>query len=155
MVKGCSRCCLHDVCTTRPNVNAKGSRTPEYCKRHAENGMMNVVKKLCSHDFCPLRANVNVEGKGAKFCKLHARDGIVNVVRRPCLHDTCTKTPSFNVKGSHRAIYCDHMLRTEWLLASAGASPTTQARLGQASTSWAAGRRRTASTTLRKARGRS
>ena len=49
-----NRCCSHDTCTTVPSYNIEGSKKAHavYCKKHAQDGMVDVVHKRCKHDSC-------------------------------------------------------------------------------------------------------
>ncbi|CAM9831211.1 unnamed protein product [Laminaria digitata] len=42
MVVVCKKRCKHDSCAKWPSFNVKSSRTPAYCRQHAEGGMVNV-----------------------------------------------------------------------------------------------------------------
>ncbi|CAM9932474.1 unnamed protein product [Laminaria digitata] len=101
-----SKHCSHESCTTYANYRFEGdNNAKKTCKKHAEDGMVNVNGKRCLHDSCTKRSNFNFEGKKKAYCKQHAEDGMVNVVSQRCLHDSCTKRPSFNFKGRKKA-YC-------------------------------------------------
>ena len=77
-----------------------------YCKLHAEDGMVNVRRKLCSNDSCTTIPSFNVEGsKTAAYCKRHALDGMANVRNKSCSHDSCTKMPTHHLEGKVTA-YC-------------------------------------------------
>ena len=76
------------------------------CKRHAIDGMVNVVSQLCRHG-CTTLPSFNVEGgRRPAYCRRHAIDGMVNVVYERCRHGGCTVIPSFNVEGGRRPSYC-------------------------------------------------
>ncbi|CAM9326135.1 unnamed protein product, partial [Laminaria digitata] len=75
--------CSNHFCKTRASYSAQGSKRAAYCKKHAEDGMVNVQYKRCSRDTCTRKGSVNVEGsKTAAYCRHHDKDGMVNVGRR-------------------------------------------------------------------------
>ena len=46
MVNVVRRRCLRDTCTGQPTFNTKGSKITDYCKRHADDGMVDVRNKI-------------------------------------------------------------------------------------------------------------
>lgn len=99
--------CAHDSCKTNASFNAKGSKMAAYCKKHAEDGMVNVHHRRCTHGSCTTQPSFNVAGSTTPlYCKQHAEDNMVDVRSRRCVQATCTKFPSFNVEGSKMATYC-------------------------------------------------
>lgn len=82
------------------------ARRRGYCKRHAEDGMVDVGHNSCSYASSNTRPIFNATGsKMAVYCKQHAMEGIVNVRRKRCSHDSCTKQPTVNTEGSKTAAY--------------------------------------------------
>ena len=80
MVRTRSTRCLHDFCRKDAYHNVKGSKAAVYCKQHAGNDMVNILRKRCSHCSCTRKPSYNVHGgKTAMFCKQHAEDGMINV----------------------------------------------------------------------------
>ena len=100
-----SRRCSHESCTTHANYRFEGNNTSKYCKKHAEDGMVNFNAKRCLHDSCTKGPSFSFEGEKAAYCKQHAQDGMVNVRSQRCLHASCTKRPRFNFVGRKEA-YC-------------------------------------------------
>ena len=99
--------CFHDSCTRRPNFNVKDSKTPLYCKQHAEVGMVKFRTWRCLHDTCMKWPCFNVEGSKIPIrCRQHSEDGMVNVLKKHCLNDSCTRRPTFDVVGSKTPTYC-------------------------------------------------
>ena len=100
--------CLNHVCTARARYNIQGIKTALYCRKHAEDGMLNVYVRRCLHYACTKSASFNFHGK--KFpthCLQHAMEGMVNVRnRRHCSHSGCSTVPSFNVEGRKTPLYC-------------------------------------------------
>ena len=66
--------CSHSSCPTLASFNTDGFKRPAYFKRHAEDGMVNVVSRSCSHNSCTrapswgvptdFRASLRVRHKG-------------------------------------------------------------------------------------------
>ena len=80
----------YDACLTLSVFNVEGSKRPTFCKKHTQEGMLNVMKKSCAHGACVARASHNVLGNGRPtFCKNHAEDGMVNAVVKRCSHGAC------------------------------------------------------------------
>ena len=101
------RRCLRDSCTRVPSFNIDGSKPAVYCRKHAEDDMVDVRIKSCLRISCRRRPTFNVDGsKTAVYCKEHAEEGMVNVRDKRCAHDSCSRVPSFNVEGSKKAAYC-------------------------------------------------
>ena len=99
--------CLHHLCTSRAFYGVQGNKPASYCKKHAEDGMLNVGVKRCSEHTCSKTASFNFLGsKIGIYCAQHATDGMVNVLNRRCAHDTCLTVPSFNLAGKRIPIYC-------------------------------------------------
>ena len=58
-----------------------GSSYPEYCSRHAAEGMVDIVSKQCAHGACFKRPNYGLAGRTkAEYCAEHAADGMMDVV---------------------------------------------------------------------------
>ena len=92
--------CSHGSCSRFPCYNFEGSKKAHavYCKKHAQDGMVDVVHKRCKHDSCTTIPSYNVKGsKTAVYCKQHANTGMVNVYRKRCSHDPCTGPPAWGV----------------------------------------------------------
>ena len=88
--------CSHNSCTRYPVFNFEGSKTAEYCSRHALDTMVDIISKRCLHDSCTRGPYFNVEGskKGA-YCSEHAKSGMVDVRNKRCSHSSCPKRPSW------------------------------------------------------------
>ena len=64
--------------------------TAVYCKRHAEDGMVDVRRKLCSITSCTNMPSFNFEdSKTAAYCTQHAANGMVDVRRKRYTNDSC------------------------------------------------------------------
>ena len=96
---------LCQSCRTQASFNFVGSK-PAYCKKHAEDGMVNVRNRRCLHDSCSKYPCYNFKGSTpAMYCKSHSQDGMVNILSPRCVHDSCAKKPSFNFRGLKKT-YC-------------------------------------------------
>ncbi|CAM9647529.1 unnamed protein product [Laminaria digitata] len=94
-------------CGREETFNFEGSKPAAFCKKHAEDGMVDVRNRRCLYDSCTTRPSYNFEGiKPGAYCKLHAEDGMVDVRNKCCLYDSFTKVPSFNFEGAKPAAYC-------------------------------------------------
>ena len=99
--------CGHPECTTRPSNGIAGSKKPEFCSRHAQDGMVNIYSKRCGHEGCTTQSNYGVAGsKKPEFCGRHAQDGMVNVYGKRCVQEGCTTQPRFGVAGSKKPEFC-------------------------------------------------
>ena len=84
-----------------------GTKTAEYCKQHAHDGMVDVWRRRCRGQGCGKQPSFGVAGKSNKgYCAQHAVDGMVNVNMRKCITEGCRKQPSFGVAGTKTAEYC-------------------------------------------------
>ena len=99
--------CGHGDCTKQPSYGKIGGKA-ELCAEHAENGMVNVVKKRCDHSGCTKGPSYGKVGGKAELCIAHAENGMVNVVNKRCGHSGCTKQPSFGKVGGKAELCIAH-----------------------------------------------
>ncbi|CAM9419670.1 unnamed protein product, partial [Laminaria digitata] len=60
-------------------------KSAAYCKKHAEDSMVDVYKKRCLHNTCMRQPSFNVAGSQLPlYCKPHAEEGMVNVKKTRC-----------------------------------------------------------------------
>ncbi|CAM9380705.1 unnamed protein product, partial [Laminaria digitata] len=52
--------CQYKLCKVTAHYNDEGRKLPAYCKKHAEDGMVNVGSRRCSHDTCMKHPSFNV-----------------------------------------------------------------------------------------------
>ncbi|CAM9151373.1 unnamed protein product, partial [Laminaria digitata] len=77
MVNVVTKRCARDPCAEWPSFNFEGQKTPAFCKKHSEDGMVNVFHS-CARGCCETAPNINFHGsKRPAFCKRHAEDGMV------------------------------------------------------------------------------
>ena len=74
--------CRTEGCGKIPSFGVTGTKSAEYYKQHALDGMVNVPGKMCGTEGCGKFAAFGMEGtKTAEYCIQHALDGMVNVNR--------------------------------------------------------------------------
>lgn len=101
--------CLREGCQKYRSFGEEGTKCGVYCRRHALNGMVNVMSKRCARKGCNKGPSYGVEGsKRTVFCVLHAEAGMVNVVSKRCNWDDCGKFASFGWESNNNrvATYC-------------------------------------------------
>ena len=92
----------NDCCTKQPKFNFEGSKTVAYCRRHTDNGMLNVPTKRCIHKSCLARPGwfLLTEG-GAPACLRHRGDllgGPVIDFTAKCRVAGCTSVSRWGVE---------------------------------------------------------
>ena len=88
--------CLQASCSRIPSFNVEGTKTPMYCKQHAEDGMVDILGRRCSRGSCTRVPSFNVKGsKKASYCNQHAGDDMVDVRTKRCSYSSCIKRPGW------------------------------------------------------------
>jgi len=97
--------CERDGCKKHANYNVEGKK-PLFCKKHKDDGMVDVIHKTCRD--CKKQPTYNFETeKEALYCNDHKKDGMVDVRNKTCRD--CKKRPSYNFETEKEALYCnDH-----------------------------------------------
>ncbi|CAM9515074.1 unnamed protein product [Ascophyllum nodosum] len=73
MVNVCSGKCRTEGCDKRPPFGVAGTRTVEYCAKHATDGMVN-ASMICAHRGCNKHASLGVAGlTKTEYCAQHNR----------------------------------------------------------------------------------
>ena len=107
MVNVTGKMCRTEGCGTRPSFGVEGTKTAEYCRQHALDGMINVNKRTCRTEGCGKIAAFGVEGtKTAEYCRHHTLSGMVNVRNIMCRLEGCGKIAAFGVSGTKTLKYC-------------------------------------------------
>ncbi|CAM9205235.1 unnamed protein product, partial [Laminaria digitata] len=108
MVSGRHKRCSHDTCATRVYLDTEGRKTAAYCKQHAEDVKVDILRnKRCTYYTCLKIACFSFEGsKTAVYCREHADEDMVNVYTKRCSYNSCTRNHYLNVSGSKTAAYC-------------------------------------------------
>ena len=74
----------------------------QFCSKHKEEGMINLLCKLCACG--KVRPTYNLPGIPANYCKECKTDDMINVNDKNCF---CGRVkPTFNYPGEKTAIYC-------------------------------------------------
>jgi len=82
---------------------------PEFCAKHKEKGMVNVVSPRCKEEGCRTAPHYNFEGEKPLYCGKHKDKNMINVTLKtpPCQEKGCKVTqPTFNYPGTEKALYC-------------------------------------------------
>eukprot|EP00903_Cladosiphon_okamuranus_P009506 g9058.t1 len=96
-----------NVAAEVPSVGKAGGKV-EYCRDHAEDGMVDVVSKRCADYGCIKVPSCGIAGGKVECCRDHAKDGMVSLKHKRCTHNGCMKWPSFGKAGG-KVEYCrDH-----------------------------------------------
>jgi len=92
--------CKFEGCKLTASFGFKDGNGTQYCSKHKESSMINLLCKLCNCG--KARPTYNYKGFTAKFCKECKKDDMINVNDKMCL---CGVKPTFNYKGL-RPEYC-------------------------------------------------
>ena len=107
MVDVKSKKCKKERCGKFPRLGVAGTKTAEYCKEHAPEGMVDVKSGRCKNESCGKQPSFGVPGtKTAEYCAQHAPEGMVGVKSKMCKKESCGKFPTFGVAGTKTAEYC-------------------------------------------------
>lgn len=100
--------CKHEHCKTTASFGTKGSLKPEACRKHANEGMVDVVHKTCARPGCLKYPSYGVEGsrKKAEYCVSHAPAGMFNFGNKQCAHEGCSKRAKYGAPGTKKSEYC-------------------------------------------------
>ena len=99
--------CRNEGCGKIAAFGVAGTKTAEYCKQHAPDGMVNNKRRMCGTEACGKFAGFGVAGtKTREYCKQHAAGGVVNVKEKKCRNESCGKIAAFGVAGTKTAEYC-------------------------------------------------
>jgi hypothetical protein len=95
------KCKFPDGCNLIASFGFRDVTGTQFCSKHKENGMVNLLCKLCTCG--KSRPTYNFNGLSANFCKECKQDGMINVNDKLC---ECKKArPTFNYKGE-KARFC-------------------------------------------------
>ena len=96
--------CVVEGCIINPYYNFKGER-PEYCKRHAKDGMFNVKDKRCIIPDCKKGRLYGRPNEYALYCASHAVEGTYNKRSKQCSNTECPRLDIYNKIGE-RPMFC-------------------------------------------------
>jgi hypothetical protein len=95
------KCKFPEGCNLIASFGFKDGTGTQFCSKHKNEGMVNLLCKLC--DCGKARPTYNFEGMSANFCKECRQDGMINVNDKKC---ECGKSiPTFNYIGE-KARFC-------------------------------------------------
>lgn len=108
-----SKQCQHPRCKNQASHGKIGEKA-ELCADHANDEMVNVVKRRCSHIGCTQHASFGDVGSDkAERCAEHANWTAVNVRHMKCSHSGCIKQASYGKAGG-KADSCAEIPRRAW-----------------------------------------
>lgn len=91
-------------CCKIANFNFHGEPIPTRCKKHIDDGMVNIISRRCRE--CEKMPAFNFHGETAQYCKTHMKHGMVNVTRPMCIEPGCPKVAHFNTDHDIIPRYC-------------------------------------------------
>ena len=78
----CSRKCRNEGCSKIPSFGVPGTKSAEYGKQNAPDGMINLCSKKGRAKGCGKQPSFGVVHTRMAKCAQHAADGMVNVCSR-------------------------------------------------------------------------
>ena len=90
MVHVVNKRCTHQRCARQSSYGKAGGKA-EYCRDHAEDGMVDVDTKKCIHHRCIRQPSLGKAGGKAEYCRDHADDWMVDVTKNRCLNHSTVK----------------------------------------------------------------
>lgn len=97
------KCKSAEGCLLIASFGFKDGNGTQFCSKHKEPNMINLLCKLC--ECGKARPTYNYDGLKASFCKECRKDGMINVNDKMC---ECGKArPTFNYEGE-KARYCSN-----------------------------------------------
>lgn len=104
------KCKSQEGCLLIASFGFKDGTGTQFCSKHKENGMVNLLCKLCACG--KARPTYNYPEKTANFCKDCKEEGMINVNDKNC---ECGKSkPTFNYSGE-KARFCFHCKTNEMI----------------------------------------
>ena len=82
--------CTHQRCARQSSYGKAGGKA-EYCRDHAEDGMVDVDTKKRIHHRCIRQPSLGKAGGKAEYCRDHADDWMVDVTKNRCLNHSTVK----------------------------------------------------------------
>ena len=103
--------CRTEDCGKYAAFGVGGTKTAEYCRQHASDGMVIVRGNMCGTDGCGKHPSFGVAGtKTAEYCRPHALGGMVNVRRKVRTEDS-GMISVFEVAVTKTVDYCAQHMR--------------------------------------------
>ena len=82
------RFCEKNECNKRSRFAQTGEK-PKRCKKHIQEGDVNVRDMTCEFNGCDIRPTFAKTGEKPKRCKKHTQKGDLNVISKRCISDYC------------------------------------------------------------------
>ena len=102
-----SRRCQAPGCSRVALFGDRGSHTPDFCKDHAQAGMIDLRNKRCESHGCWKIASFAMAGTNRPtHCGEHAETNLINVRKKSCQAPECSTIPSYAEPGSGRPLFC-------------------------------------------------
>ena len=96
--------CKHEGCTKHAIFGNEGGEA-EYCKKHKQEGMIDVSNPKCIHEGCKTQPSYGNEGGTPEYCAKHKLEGMIDLNSKKCIHKGCKTQPSYGNEGGTRE-YC-------------------------------------------------
>ena len=102
--------CDHPGCKSTSRTFGTGESSDRFCKKHAGEGMVNLVSPRCSFSGCTKKCRAfDIPGGVGRFCVSHKDDTMINVRSKRCDHPGCTSTsPAFDNPGGKGRFCMEH-----------------------------------------------
>ena len=99
--------CKFEGCNIIPSFNFQGEKTRAYCRKHKQEGMINIRTTKCKFKGCDIISSFNFEEeKTPLYCFLHKKEGMINIKNKKCKFEGCNTLASFNFEDEKRPSYC-------------------------------------------------
>lgn len=100
--------CNFEDCRIRASFGYPDS-SPEYCKRHKSDDMVDVLSRKCSYPECRTQPSFNYPGTDLSiFCAKHKKPDMIVTKINKCLMPECSRIAHFNFPSSTGRMYCYH-----------------------------------------------
>ena len=93
-------------CGTRASFNFLGETKGQFCVKHKEPNMVNVMSKTCEEAGCDKQPTYNIPGGKACFCAEHKHPNMVDVKNKTCEEAGCNTRPTYNIPGESKGRFC-------------------------------------------------
>ena len=96
--------CLHKGCKRR---RAFGLIVPTFCKTHATNEMVYLIKPRCVSAECDALAWYGAPALEATVCARHKRTGMIANPRQRCSHAACNNVGTYDMNSRKSDRFCE------------------------------------------------
>jgi len=100
------------VCNKKCALFNFPKKSPKYCKKCSQEGMIDVFNKRCEHPNCDKLASFNFKGEKKRiFCGKHKLKNMIKIHKKVCNFEDCLVGPSYNFPDEKKPIRCtEHKL---------------------------------------------